>query len=133
MGGLVSQLDGLVVCTRLSRLRADRGLPASRQEQLRGSHKFSYGPSSSPHARRRLLCVITDDSSGPELTHLSRFADYSEATSLEADWQTAFFGANYPELLAIKQKYDPNNIFNVWKGVGWTGPSDPAYRCYANN
>ena len=49
---------------------------------------------------------------GPKLTHLHRNADYSEASSLEADWQTAFFGANYPELLAIKQKWDPANILS---------------------
>ncbi|KAL8279276.1 hypothetical protein RQP46_008313 [Phenoliferia psychrophenolica] len=45
----------------------------------------------------------------------------------------SFFGTNYAQLLAIKQVWDPLNVFNVWKGVGWTGASDPSYRCYANN
>lgn len=43
----------------------------------------------------------------------------------------AFFGTNYQTLLNIKQKYDPQNILNVWKGVGWTGQSDSAYKCYS--
>jgi len=54
----------------------------------------------------------------------------NEADQLEVDWQTAFFGSNYPKLLAIKNKYDPTNFFNVYKGVGWTGETDPAYACY---
>lgn len=55
---------------------------------------------------------------------------YSEASILEEDWQQTFFGSNYAELLKIKQKYDPANVFNVFKGVGWTGPTDPTYSCY---
>lgn len=55
---------------------------------------------------------------------------YSEADVLEEDWQTAFFGSNYPRLVSIKKTYDPDNIFTVWKGIGWTGASDPAYSCY---
>lgn len=55
---------------------------------------------------------------------------YSEASILEENWQQTFFGSNYPELLKIKQKYDPANVFNVFKGVGWTGPTDPTYSCY---
>lgn len=43
----------------------------------------------------------------------------------------AFFGSNYQTLLNIKQKYDPVNVFNVYKGVGWTEQSDSSYRCYA--
>ncbi|KAK0544411.1 hypothetical protein OC846_000905 [Tilletia horrida] len=56
---------------------------------------------------------------------------YNEADVLEEDWKTAFFGANYDKLLSIKQKYDPNNVFIVWKGVGWDDQQDQdAFACY---
>lgn len=48
----------------------------------------------------------------------------NEAHPLEADWQTAFFGANYDRLLSIKQRYDPTTFFNCWKCVGWTGAAE---------
>ncbi|KAE8179601.1 hypothetical protein CF328_g9428, partial [Tilletia controversa] len=56
---------------------------------------------------------------------------YNEADVLEEDWKTAFFGANYAKLLSIKQKYDPNNMFIVWKGVGWEEQQgQDAFTCY---
>jgi len=42
----------------------------------------------------------------------------NEADYFEPDWQTSFWGANYPKLLDIKRKYDPGNIFRVHNGVG---------------
>ncbi|KAE8246507.1 hypothetical protein A4X13_0g5757 [Tilletia indica] len=56
---------------------------------------------------------------------------YNEADVLEDDWKTAFFGANYDKLLSIKQKYDPDNMFIVWKGIGWEQQqSQDAFACY---
>lgn len=62
----------------------------------------------------------------------------------EGDWrqpnfQHTFWGTNYPRLLAIKKKYDPDNFFYATVGVGseaWVvakdgrmcaakGPKDP--------
>jgi hypothetical protein len=28
----------------------------------------------------------------------------------EADWQNVMFGTNYPKLLDVKRKYDPDNL-----------------------
>jgi FAD/FMN-containing dehydrogenase len=42
----------------------------------------------------------------------------SESNYFEADWQNAFWGANYPRLLAVKDKYDPEGLFFVHHGVG---------------
>ncbi len=47
----------------------------------------------------------------------------SESDRLEPDWQTAFFGPNYPRLLELKTKYDPHDIFYAVQSVGsdrWT-------------
>lgn len=40
---------------------------------------------------------------------------------LEPDWEEAFWGSNYPKLLELKKKYDPNNRFNPYHGVGYIG------------
>jgi FAD/FMN-containing dehydrogenase len=42
----------------------------------------------------------------------------NEANYFEPDWQTSFWGPNYPRLLDIKRKYDPDNMFRVHHGVG---------------
>lgn len=51
----------------------------------------------------------------------------NEADFRQPNFQETFFGANYPELLAIKQKWDPNSIFYGTKCVGsefWTVAND---------
>ena len=42
----------------------------------------------------------------------------SESDYFQINWQTAFWGANYPKLLEIKRKYDPDGLFFVHHGVG---------------
>ncbi len=45
----------------------------------------------------------------------------AESDYFEHDWQRSFWGANYPRLLAVKQKYDPEGLFFVHHGVGTEG------------
>jgi FAD/FMN-containing dehydrogenase len=42
----------------------------------------------------------------------------NEADYFEPDWQSAFWGVNYEQLLEIKRRYDPTNLFCVHHGVG---------------
>jgi FAD/FMN-containing dehydrogenase len=42
----------------------------------------------------------------------------SESNYFNADWRTAFWGANYARLRAVKQTYDPSSLFIVHHGVG---------------
>ncbi|MBS0382954.1 MAG: FAD-binding oxidoreductase [Proteobacteria bacterium] len=42
----------------------------------------------------------------------------SESDYFLKDWQRAFWGSNYPRLLAVKKRYDPDGLFTVHHGVG---------------
>jgi FAD/FMN-containing dehydrogenase len=41
-----------------------------------------------------------------------------ETDFFQQNWQEAFWGDNYPRLLAIKRKYDPEGLFFLHHGVG---------------
>jgi len=42
----------------------------------------------------------------------------SESDFFEADWRRAFWGDNHARLAAVKQRYDPGDLFIVHHGVG---------------
>ena len=42
----------------------------------------------------------------------------SESNYFNSSWQVAFWGSNYPRLLDVKAKYDPDGLFFVHHGVG---------------
>ena len=42
----------------------------------------------------------------------------SESNYFQPDWQTAFWGSNYPKLAQVKKHYDPEGLFYMWHGVG---------------
>jgi FAD/FMN-containing dehydrogenase len=42
----------------------------------------------------------------------------NECDYFQPDWQMAFWGVNYPRLLEIKRRYDPDGLFVVHHGVG---------------
>ncbi|KAL1962101.1 hypothetical protein VTN77DRAFT_568 [Rasamsonia byssochlamydoides] len=45
----------------------------------------------------------------------------NEADPYEPNWQQAFWGSNYPRLLSIKKKYDPDDVFWCQPCVGNEG------------
>ena len=54
----------------------------------------------------------------------------NEADPNEPDWQRTFYGGNYPQLLEIKDIYDPESLFVCPKCVGserWI----KRYSCFA--
>ncbi|HYB41437.1 MAG TPA: BBE domain-containing protein, partial [Candidatus Methylomirabilis sp.] len=46
---------------------------------------------------------------------------FAESNFFEPGWQRAYWGPNYPRLVAVKQKYDPTGLFFVHHGVGSEG------------
>jgi hypothetical protein len=42
----------------------------------------------------------------------------AESNFFEQAWQDSFWGPNYPRLLEVKDKYDPDGLFIVHHGVG---------------
>ena len=51
----------------------------------------------------------------------------AESNYFQPDWQRAFWGANYPRLLAVKRQVDPQGLFFVHHGVGTEGWSDDGF------
>mmetsp|Transcript_63179 Transcript_63179/g.117537 ORF Transcript_63179/g.117537 Transcript_63179/m.117537 type:complete len:482 (-) Transcript_63179:181-1626(-) len=68
----------------------------------------TYGDEAHALARRTLPNTITGVCNNHHAT-------------LEPDWRNALWGANFPRLQQLKEKYDPENRFNCWHCVGYIG------------
>lgn len=91
---------------------------------------WTYGMS---QAGANTLAQQTSDAATKYLRKYGTGTYYSESDVLEPNWQTAFFGDNYARLLKVKKKYDPDNVFIVWKGIGFAGQENQSqYQCYKN-
>jgi hypothetical protein len=42
----------------------------------------------------------------------------AESSYYQPDWQRAYWGRNYPRLLAVKTRYDPDGLFFTRHGIG---------------
>ncbi|HEX2281993.1 MAG TPA: FAD-binding oxidoreductase, partial [Thermomicrobiales bacterium] len=79
------------------------GLPG-REPDLRTAHTHAEVIDRAMHEVHKLL-----PSSGSYL---------AESDFFEAAWRDAFWGPNYAKLLAVKETYDPDDLFVVHHGVG---------------
>jgi FAD/FMN-containing dehydrogenase len=70
-----------------------------------------------PAARRHAAAIDTAmQALRPLLPDVGSYV--SESDFFEADWARAYWGPNYPRLLAVKDTYDPDGLFLVHHGVG---------------
>ncbi|KAG6872370.1 hypothetical protein C0995_010289 [Termitomyces sp. Mi166 len=53
----------------------------------------------------------------------------NEADVYEPNHEFAFWGKHYPELLRLKEKFDPDHLLDCWQCVGWN-PKSSRYGCY---
>lgn len=71
--------------------------------------------------------LITDEFV-PQLASVAGSSSYmNEADFQEPDYKNVFFGDNYAKLLAVKETWDPNNVFYATAAVGsdvWTVAKD---------
>ncbi len=51
----------------------------------------------------------------------------AESSFFERDWKDCYWGTNYPRLLEVKKKYDPDGLFFVHHGVGSEDWSDDGF------
>jgi hypothetical protein len=51
----------------------------------------------------------------------------AESNYFEPRWQASYWGGNYPRLIELKRKYDPDCVFFVRHGVGSEGWSDDGF------
>jgi FAD/FMN-containing dehydrogenase len=52
---------------------------------------------------------------------------FAESDFFEPDWKRAYWGTNYPRLLEVKRKYDPEGLFVVHHGLGSEDWSDDGF------
>jgi FAD/FMN-containing dehydrogenase len=70
---------------------------------------------------RRAMAILKEVAPDPG-------AYVAESSFFEERWQEAYWGAHYPRLRAIKQKYDPDGLFFAHHGVGSEDWSPDGFR-----
>jgi len=71
--------------------------------------------------KNALFQIVIEDTKWTSLleyTYLNEFHQQGTENNL-LDWRRRLYGGKYNFLARIKQKFDPCNIFNVYKGVGF--------------
>jgi hypothetical protein len=71
----------------------------------------------SDEARDKLISFIPNNVTGVCFNHHS---------PSEPDWRNACWGPHYARLEELKNKYDPNRVFNCWHCPGYIGDENPA-------
>lgn len=94
-------------------------LPAWRDTMVHATLTTAWN-STAPWADMIALQDLMTDEFVPQLEAVTpgSGAYMNEADFRQPNFQEVFFGANYPALLAIKEKWDPLSMFYATKGVG---------------
>ena len=78
-------------------------------------------------AARRNAQAIAAATSALRVVVPDAAAYVAESGYFQSNWQRAYWGANYPKLLAVKQQYDPAGLFFTRHGVGSEAWSDDGF------
>ncbi|KAG7091879.1 hypothetical protein E1B28_008280 [Marasmius oreades] len=96
--------------------------------QLGGSVKYPWNSTVSDI--KRIYREVTERVQLSRVIAPNSGAYTNEGDLYEPDHEKAFWGDNYPKLLKIKKKYDPEGLLDCWHCVGSRGPTDPRFSCY---
>ncbi len=115
-------------------LHFNKGLAGASAEALKSAQDTSINPAVIDAAALAIFGAFTHEANiekGLEQIHKVNTAvkiitdfipgsgSYSNETNyFQKDWQQAFWGKNYPRLLEIKKKYDPEGFFQCHHSVG---------------
>jgi len=72
----------------------------------------------SPHAQGAEIHFFDPNLEGKDFLTDTYYFNESPYTQGGDTWKNAYWGANYPHLLSIKQRYDPNSVFWCHNCVG---------------
>jgi FAD binding domain/Berberine and berberine like len=76
---------------------------------------------------RKVAAAVTAAADGLRAIVPAAGAYVSEGNFFDKNWQTSFWGSNYPRLAAAKKAYDPAGLFFVHHGVGSQEWSDDGF------
>jgi len=85
---------------------------------MAGPPAFPGMPQSNPATARFLADQVQASMKALRACAPDTGAYVNECDYFQPDWQRAFWGANYPRLVRIKRRYDPDGLFTVHHGVG---------------
>jgi hypothetical protein len=119
--GAGDNLFGVTVLSGASRTGAPNAvLPAWRDAALLVNGLISWDASAAGWDAMRAKMRRGTEEWGPQLdAAVPGSGNYAnEGDAFRPDWQEAFFGANYPRLLAVKTKWDPEGVLYGRNNVG---------------
>jgi hypothetical protein len=93
-----------------------------------GQPAFPGLPTHSPDVTKARREAERIEQASAELRKVAPIGAYvAESSFFQPDWQAAYWGSNYPRLLAAKLVYDPTALFFVRHGVGSEHWSDDGF------
>lgn len=83
----------------------------------------------SPSLRGAAWNLFADPASVPKMLEVLpnsvTGACFNHHSPVEPNWRKSLWSTQYDRLLELKNKYDPDHVFNCWHCVGYTGAENP--------